>query len=113
MPLKKAVISDPRIQKELNQEFENFCRILLDLIKDSEEEEGSANRLFIGKLIEYIGHSGSSTEVNTHVVKYLLTAFTKVIEMAGDIAGIEKEKKRSQKKTLVNFIYPFRIENTR
>ena len=99
--VKKALMADPEIQAELKQEFEKFCKILLELVRNPGLDAGSTNRLFIGKLIEYIGHSGGSADVDTHTVKYLMTAFTKVIDMAGDIGGNDKEKKKSQKQVLV------------
>ncbi|MDR3549703.1 MAG: hypothetical protein P4M11_15765 [Candidatus Pacebacteria bacterium] len=101
--VKKSLMVDKDVKRELKQEFKNFCEILLKLVVDAEEEDAmSTDRLFIGKLIEYIGHSGSSADVDTHTVKYLLSAFTSVIDMSGKIGLTDKERKKSQKQVLVS-----------
>ena len=95
--VKKSILSDLPIKKELKSEFNNFCEILLDLITSS-EYSGIPNCTFIGKLIEYIGFTGTSSEVNIHLVKYLLTAFTKIIKMAGKMDKRDEDNKGKQKK---------------
>jgi len=102
VPLRTAIVTDPQIKKELKEEFDEFCTVLLNLITSPEDKEtGNVNRKFIGKLIEYIGHCGSSTDTNSHIVKYLLTAFAEVIEMSTHIkSDNEKDKRRAQKTVL-------------
>jgi len=100
--LKSVVLDDEIIQDELKEEFNAFCKKLLNHILDAVNPTNMLDRLFVGKLIEYISHSGDSTVVNTRTVKYLLTAFTEVIDCAGDIED-EKERKHTEKTILVFF----------
>ena len=95
-------MANEEIQEELRQEFENFCGKLLKLIEGAKQSENEMNKQFVSKVIEYIGHAGKSTGVNTHIVKYLLTALTHVIDMAGKKGETKKEKKKSQKEVNCN-----------
>ena len=97
----KKVMANDEIQKELHEEFEEFCGKLLVLIEGAKNSENEMNKQFVSKMIEYIGHAGKSTGVNTHIVKYLLTALTHIIDMAGKKGETKKEKRKSQKQLIV------------
>ncbi len=95
---------DENIAHELTKELDNFCEELLSHIQEANRVEAGFSALFLAKLIDYIGRCGSKATINPHVVRYLLKAFTKVIDMAGTKGKDEKEKKKSQKAVLVHFI---------
>ena len=96
------MLKDPVISEEVNQEFVDFCKKLLDHVLAAAESENTMERKFVARLVDYISNSGNSSVVNTKIVKYLLTAFTKAIDMAGQGSGSEKEKKKMQKTALVS-----------
>ena len=98
----KKVMANDEIQEELHEEFTGFCAKLLELIEGAKNPENETNKQFVSKLIQYIGHTGKSSGVNTHIVKYLLTALTKVIDMASNKGETSKEQKKSQKELLVS-----------
>ncbi len=101
--IKDVIRGDPTIQAELTAEFQAFCKKLLDHIVLANHQENLMDRLFVGKLIEYISHSGHNAVISTRTVKYLLTAFTQVIDMVQEAAKDDKEKKKAVKTILVIF----------
>lgn len=95
-------MANEEIQEELHEEFTSFCENLLKLIEGAKNPENEMNKQFVSKMIEYIGHAGKNSGANTHIVKYLLTAITKVIDMAGKKGETSKERKKYQKELLVS-----------
>ena len=98
--LKVAVKEDEVIQRELKNEFNNFCRILLKHIREARNAEKEIDRLFVRKLIYYISLIGSNSVMNRRTIKYLLTAFIKTIEMASEGIKDEKAQKKAEEAIL-------------
>ncbi len=94
-------MEDPEIGKEVDREFEEFCKKLLGHVIAAADSENVLDRQFVARLIDYVSNSGNSAVVNTKIVKYMLTAFTKAIEMAGKCAGTDKDRKKAEKTVLV------------
>ena len=103
---KRRMLEDPRVKKFIDKEFNNFCLKLLNFIKISQSKDiqdrqmQQKGRLFLGKLIEYIGKCGKPNN-RVKTVKYLILSFTEILKISGKDQETEKGKKKSRKQAIL------------
>ena len=110
--IKRQTLKDKELREYVEDELNGFSEQILVAIEKAvgisqmipvEPQEKEKSKLYVGKLIEYIGNCGRHSG-RAGTIKYLLMSFIEVLDMAGRNEIAPKGRYKAKKRVLVFYI---------